>query len=425
MEDEPSIRDGVQEMLSRRISRLFIASNGADGLELFMAEKPDIVITDIRMPRMNGLEMSRKIKEINKHVQVIVTSAHSDSSYFIDAIEIGVNQYVLKPISRDKLYEAIQKSYEVINLEKQVQRQMQTILKLHGAIEQSHSMVVITDKDMAVEYVNPRFTHILGYELPELTDTTNPHNLRNLFSEALSAIVVNSLYQGQQWSGEYITRHRDGQDIWLYGSITPVKDPEGQITSFVKVAEDISEIKQITLALAESEDRLRNLIANLGEGIGIIDLTYEFTFCNEALAEIFEMEELAGQNFGCFLTSPVELKKLSGLSRKLRMGDKMQFDTYIRTQKGNIKNISITMTPQLDKNGVGIIGSFCIFKDMSQIKQLIEEIETAREEAEKAYQTIEIKNHELRDANEKLQLSEVKLSQLNEILMEYIKATGK
>lgn len=127
VEDELDIREAVLEMLSRRIKNIIVAQNGSEGLELYIKEKPDIVITDIRMPIMNGLDMAKKIKEINKNCQIIVTSAHSDITYFTEAIEIGINQYVIKPINREKLFESIDKCATTLNYEKKLNQQNEQI----------------------------------------------------------------------------------------------------------------------------------------------------------------------------------------------------------------------------------------------------------------------------------------------------------
>ncbi len=127
VEDEADIRDAVIEMLSRRIKNLIVAQNGSEGFEMFIKEKPEIIITDIRMPIMSGLEMSKIIREINKNCQIIVTSAHSDISYFTEAIDIGINQYVIKPINREKLFDAIEKCSISLNYEKRLHQQNEQI----------------------------------------------------------------------------------------------------------------------------------------------------------------------------------------------------------------------------------------------------------------------------------------------------------
>lgn len=424
VEDENSIRELVMDMLGRRISSLFSAENGKTGLEVFQQVQPEIVITDIRMPELNGLEMSRRIKEISSSARIIITSAYSDSAHFIEAIEIGVDDYVLKPISRDKLFHAIYKAAEGIWMQRKIDKQFQTISKLYSAIEQSQGFVVISDKKKNIEYLNPRFTEITGYKPEEVLGEDRVFTFEHLCDLKHNHGFRKVLENGDLWRGEYSIKHKNGHVIWLYGSLCPVFDNDGKIVSYVQVGDDISEVRQMAVNLADKEDKLRNLIEKLGEGIAILDLTYDIVYCNAAMEEIFECKNLLDRNLSSFVRHLEEMKRLRSASSKLKIGEKLQIDISILTAEQNEKQLSITFTPQLNDKGL-ITGLFCIFKDITQVKELIEELQSARDAAEKAFETIEEKNQQLNDTNVKLRQSETKLSELNEILMEYIKATGK
>jgi YesN/AraC family two-component response regulator len=123
VEDEPVTRGKISEILLREGIRVLQESNGAEGLKAFRQHRPDIVITDIRMPVMNGLEMTDVIKKIDPEVFVIVTTAHSDTEFLLTAIELGVDQYILKPIDLNKLLGAISKCGQLLSLKKEVMRQ--------------------------------------------------------------------------------------------------------------------------------------------------------------------------------------------------------------------------------------------------------------------------------------------------------------
>ena len=114
VEDEPLTREAVAEILERRVREVFLARDGSEGLEMFRINRPDLVMTDIRMPVMDGLKMSRAVREESKEALIIVTTAHSDTPYMLDAIDIGIDQYVIKPVSVEKLDRAIDKCAEII-----------------------------------------------------------------------------------------------------------------------------------------------------------------------------------------------------------------------------------------------------------------------------------------------------------------------
>jgi CheY-like chemotaxis protein len=114
VEDDETIRTQITHFLQRKIGQLWVANDGRQGLDLFMANKPDIVLSDIMMPVMNGLEMVRAIKEKFPETPVIFTTAFNDATYLMDAIKLRVDNYVLKPVELDELSEAVQKSASLL-----------------------------------------------------------------------------------------------------------------------------------------------------------------------------------------------------------------------------------------------------------------------------------------------------------------------
>ena len=104
VEDEDSIRESMQEVFSGMFQKVISASNGDEGLKKFKKFSPDIVIADIMMPIMDGLEMSKQIKEVSKNTPVIILSAYSEKERLLKAIDVGIDKYVIKPIDMDELF---------------------------------------------------------------------------------------------------------------------------------------------------------------------------------------------------------------------------------------------------------------------------------------------------------------------------------
>jgi len=111
-EDEEYLRDVTQGILASFTKEQLIAEDGKVGLELFKENQNtiDLVITDVNMPNMNGLEMAKEIKAINPNIPIIVATAFSNSEYLLEAIELGVDKYVLKPINIKKLLDTMNQS---------------------------------------------------------------------------------------------------------------------------------------------------------------------------------------------------------------------------------------------------------------------------------------------------------------------------
>jgi YesN/AraC family two-component response regulator len=139
VEDEPVIRQVMVRMLNRKVSTVYQAENGREGLDFFKQYGPDIVISDIRMPVMDGIEMSKEIKSLNRNSRIILTTAHADEGYLLNSIEAGIDRYILKPVDMNVLFTALEKLAETIMLERKIQEQNrekdELIVKLQDALD--------------------------------------------------------------------------------------------------------------------------------------------------------------------------------------------------------------------------------------------------------------------------------------------------
>ncbi len=111
-EDERQLHDVTAQLLGRLVKKVISAYDGEEGLRLYREQRNtiDMVVTDIGMPRMSGLEMTREIKTITPYIPVIVTTAYSSTEHLFEAIDIHVDKYVLKPLDTRKLIEAMHQS---------------------------------------------------------------------------------------------------------------------------------------------------------------------------------------------------------------------------------------------------------------------------------------------------------------------------
>lgn len=108
VEDDLDVADEVAYFLRKKIATLHLAKNGEEGLELFRKFFPDIIVTDIQMPKMNGLDMIKIIHEENPKIPIIITSAFNETEMLLKAIDVGVDAYMLKPINLKDLLAKIQ-----------------------------------------------------------------------------------------------------------------------------------------------------------------------------------------------------------------------------------------------------------------------------------------------------------------------------
>lgn len=103
IDDEDFIRSNAVEYLEFYCDNVYQAKDGIEGIAVYEKYKPDIIITDIKMPKLNGLDMVKQIRKKDKTTRIIVATAFLETSYLLQAVELGLVKYLTKPITEEKL----------------------------------------------------------------------------------------------------------------------------------------------------------------------------------------------------------------------------------------------------------------------------------------------------------------------------------
>jgi len=184
VEDEKKLASLLKDAIGNYFYNFQTAQNGEEGIEKFLLLKPDIVITDITMPKMTGLQMASKIKEINENIPIIILSAFSDTDKLINAIDVGVVKYFIKPFDPDELLEYIDK----------LTRQMQSkIIQLYDGYA--------FNKATASLYKNQKYIYLSKKErlfVGLLLEADTNDSLQ-------SKIITNEFIKNTLWSNQEIT----------------------------------------------------------------------------------------------------------------------------------------------------------------------------------------------------------------------------
>ncbi|MBI9106626.1 MAG: response regulator [Spirochaetales bacterium] len=109
VEDEPETRLQMEKFLKRRFSRVVTASDGNEGLLKFKESKPDIIIADLLMEGLGGIQMIEKIRETGANCPVLITSALEDTGSILKTVELGIDRYIIKPIDTEDLSQTLEK----------------------------------------------------------------------------------------------------------------------------------------------------------------------------------------------------------------------------------------------------------------------------------------------------------------------------
>jgi two-component system, OmpR family, response regulator VanR len=117
IEDDEGVRTVNSRFLNRMFNELYEAKDGEEGYSLYKKYHPDIILTDIKMPKLDGISLAKKIREKDKTTKIIISTAFSEKNYLLDAIELNLEKYIIKPLTSRNLMPALTKAVE--GLEKQ------------------------------------------------------------------------------------------------------------------------------------------------------------------------------------------------------------------------------------------------------------------------------------------------------------------
>lgn len=198
VEDDDNLRQETTKIIERFFANVDVATNGKEGLESFKEVSYDLVITDIEMPYMNGIEMSKNIRLINNETPIIIISAYSNTDYFIESIAIGINYYILKPINMphliDTLYAAIKtvtdkklaRKYRLKEIAQKVQKASKEVLSEITNISPNPTIVYTQE---SISFMNQAFQELFDEEdLRKLVE--NEQYLLNFLNDKISIDTV-------------------------------------------------------------------------------------------------------------------------------------------------------------------------------------------------------------------------------------------
>lgn len=160
VEDDAIIQFSIASMLEAQVGEVLTAANGREGLDIFERERPDIVITDIRTPIMSGLEMVEAIRSRDVEVPIIVTTAHNETDYLMKAIELGIDKYVVKPLDRAQLTQAVSKCGHLLHQ----RRVTEETNRFNRFLLDTNPNFIATLTGGSIDYINTPFLEYLGFE---------------------------------------------------------------------------------------------------------------------------------------------------------------------------------------------------------------------------------------------------------------------
>ncbi len=240
VEDNESIRNLYIKWLEKRVEKVHYASNGQEGMELFTQYQPDLLISDISMPIINGLEMIKKIKQANPGLYVIIMSAYSFKEYFLEAISLGVNGYLIKPVEPDKLFAMVDELAGYIlmhkaleekerkrqiaesNLKRSLEEKEILLKEVHHRVK-NNMQIISSILKMQERLINdPKLKTVLGESQNRIRSMALIHenlysneNLANIQFKNYVQALVNTISRSYSNQQKTVTFHFDIEDVFL------------------------------------------------------------------------------------------------------------------------------------------------------------------------------------------------------------------
>ena len=267
IDDEEAIRRVLSMSLKSDGYDVVTASNGKEGIEAFQGESPDIVLTDIKMPGMDGLEVLKRVKAIQPDAEVIIITGHGDIDAAIEALQNGASDFIHKPIKDEALSIALRRAEEKLSIRQQLSaytEDLETMVKIATEeferksnfqaklIRSSNDGIVATDDEWKIVIFNPGAQRIFGYTRPQVIQKMDarelyPGPVREIFgTQAASDAAID-----QPWIETAITS-RTGESIPVRFSGTVLREKHRMMGS-VAFFQDLREIKRLERELVNSE----------------------------------------------------------------------------------------------------------------------------------------------------------------------------
>lgn len=235
VEDEKEIAKIGILYLSKIFNKVSYAENGKVALEMYEKDKFDIILSDINMPKMSGLELASEIKKQNENQYIVFITAYSEVEILLASIKIGIDGYILKPINYTEMNKLLYKictniknEYENnINIEQQRQllnhiKEKNGLLKQYTDVIDKVAIVSRTDLSGKITYANELFSETSGFSNEELVGQSHSIVRHPDMNPSVFEDLWKTIQSGEVWEGTIKDKAKDGSSYFVHATIIPI-----------------------------------------------------------------------------------------------------------------------------------------------------------------------------------------------------------
>ena len=268
IDDEEGIRNVLSLSLASDGYDVLTAAGGEEGIELFKNESPQIILTDIKMPGMDGIEVLKQIKGLNPDAEVIIITGHGDMDSAIDALKLDASDFLNKPIKDEALSVALKRAEQRIAIKKKLNEytdDLENMVRIateevkrrsdfqNKLISSSNDAIIATDRKGYIVIYNRGAERIFGYPRSEVI---RKMNVDKLYPQA----IVSEFRSGLEKGGDFnLLKWREVAIVAKDGEIVPTRFSgsilyeEDEVIGSVGFFRDLREIKRLQEDLIKSE----------------------------------------------------------------------------------------------------------------------------------------------------------------------------
>ena len=201
-EDDISVRESFKRVLLLFVKKVYTANDGEEALKLYEEYNPDIIITDIKMPKMNGLELIKNIRELDHDTPIIVTSAYTDQDFLLASIKLSLIEYVVKPIKESDLDKLLKECAKVL------EEKSKTIVDLNSTCKYDYDnkIFIYKEKNIVLTHKEVAFFEILLVHRGSLVTKHAIEDKLYIYEEAPPSALKNLVFKLRKKIGDDIVK---------------------------------------------------------------------------------------------------------------------------------------------------------------------------------------------------------------------------
>jgi PAS domain S-box-containing protein len=397
--------DAIREILGLSIADLGYdvqtAANGPEALEALDIFNPAIVLTDIKMPGMDGIELLKRLKAKNPEVEVIMISGHGDMDLAIQSLQLEAMDFITKPIRDELLVNALKRATEKIGMRRQIREHTQNLERI---VKEKSAKLVELERQLAVGQVVESLSTVMRGLAATFDEGPSYFNelpcFISIHNRYLDIVAVNQLYQSRL--GDLVGKHSweaysqrqgsgnacpvartieegkgqrsretlvdaNGQELPVIVHTAPIFNNDGHVELVIELSVDITEMGRLQEELRAAREKFHRLFDAVPCYIQVVDRAHNIAEANRRFRQDFG--ECRGTKCHMAFKHREDPCQECPINLTFEDGQSHQFETVVTTKGGEQRIVLIQTAPVHDETG-HIEQVMEISTDITQIRQL-------------------------------------------------------